>query len=373
MKGKIIAAGHICLDITPVFDSDRKVCDISDILSPGRLVNVHAAKISTGGSVANTGLALKMLGNNVRLLGKVGDDEFGAIVRSIAAKHGAGGLLVDKNSTTSYSVVLAVPGLDRMFLHDPGANDSFCADDIPDSELKDCTLFHFGYPPIMRRMFVNGGEELAGIFRRVSQMGIATSLDTAAIDPDSEAGHADWEAILKNALPYVDFFEPSFEELCFMLDRKKYDSFAASGADMLVGLDVARDVAPLGRRCIELGAKAVLIKCGSAGMYYKTADEKTVSKVGERLGLDETMWADKEGFVPCFKPEKVLSATGAGDTSIAAFLTAVMLDKSPHECAVLAAAEGACAVTSYDALGGLKTIDELEAKIASGWEVHDAR
>ena len=31
-------------------------------------------------------------------------------------------------------------------------------------------------------------------------------------------------------------------------------------------------------------------------MYYKTADEKTVSKVGERLGLDETMWADKEGF-----------------------------------------------------------------------------
>lgn len=369
MKGRIIAAGHICLDITPVFDENRSVADLSELLIPGKLVNVNAAKISTGGSVANTGLALKMLGNDVRLLGKVGDDEFGGIVKSIAAKHGAGGLLTDKDNSTSYSVVIAVPGLDRLFLHDPGANDSFCADDIPEKELHGCTLFHFGYPTVMRRMYQNDGAELADIFRRVSGMGIATSLDTAAIDPESEAGHADWGKILANTLPYVDFFMPSYEELCFMLEREKYNGFAASGTDMLAGLSCERDIAPLGKRCLELGAKAVLIKCGTAGMYYKTADEKTMSKVGERLGLDASVWAFKEGFVPCFKADKVLSATGAGDTSIAAFLTAVMLGKAPRECAVLAAAEGACAVTSYDALGGLKTVAELEEKIASGWEV----
>ena len=37
-------------------------------------------------------------------------------------------------------------------------------------------------------------------------------------------------------------------------------------------------------------------------------------------------------------------------------------------CSALAAAEGACAVTAYDALGGLRPLDELEARIASGWE-----
>ena len=36
--------------------------------------------------------------------------------------------------------------------------------------------------------------------------------------------------------------------------------------------------------------------------------------------------------------------------------------------AALAAAEGACAVTSYDALGGLQPLNVLEARIASGWE-----
>ena len=79
-------------------------------------------------------------------------------------------------------------------------------------------------------------------------------------------------------------------------------------------------------------------------------------------------WADQEGIQPCFKADQVLSGTGAGDTSIAAFLLAAAEGKSPEQCAALAAAEGACAVTAYDALGGLKPLDVLEARIASGWE-----
>ena len=50
-------------------------------------------------------------------------------------------------------------------------------------------------------------------------------MDMAAVDADSEAGRADWEAILKRVLPYVDFFVPSVEELCFMLDRPRYESW----------------------------------------------------------------------------------------------------------------------------------------------------
>ena len=67
-------------------------------------------------------------------------------------------------------------------------------------------------------------------------------------------------------------------------------------------------------------------------------------------------------------PLFVLSGTGAGDTSIAAFLMAAAQGKAPAQCAALAAAEGACAVTAYDALSGLKQLSELEARIASGWE-----
>lgn len=38
-KGKIVVAGHICLDITPVFSSD-KVQPLSKVLIPGKLVQM---------------------------------------------------------------------------------------------------------------------------------------------------------------------------------------------------------------------------------------------------------------------------------------------------------------------------------------------
>lgn len=365
---KIIAAGHICLDITPVFSSDRSYGQLGELLVPGKLIQVEPADVHTGGSVANTGLALKLLGADVTLMGKVGDDAFGAMVRQLLAEYGAGGLLVDRNGSTSYSVVLAVPGIDRVFLHNPGSNDTFSNEDIPDSALEEAALFHFGYPPLMRRMYQNNGAELAAMLRRMKRKGIATSLDFAAIDPDSEAGQVDWKVLLANVMPDTDFFVPSFEELCFMLDREKYDSLAARGGDMTERLHIQEDVKPLADALLAMGCKAVLIKCGIAGMYYRTADRSVMEQVGQRLELDVESWAAQEGFQKCFRADIVRSGTGAGDTSIAAFLTAVLLGKTPAECTALAAAEGACSVTAYDALSGLKPLSELEARIRSGWE-----
>ena len=368
MNKKIIAAGHICIDITPVFPKGTHCTDISQLMVPGRLIHMDAAEVSTGGSVANTGLALKLLGADVRLLGKVGNDAFGTMVKDILASYGAGGLVVDAESTTSYSVVVAIPGIDRIFLHSPGANNSFTNADIPEDALEDGAIFHIGYPPVMRRLYEKDGAELAAILRRVKNHGIATSMDMTNIDPNSEAGKIDWTKILAAALPHTDFFVPSFEELCFMLNRSRYDALSARGGDMTEHLDMLRDVKPLAEKCLELGCRAVLIKCGISGMYYKTSEKAAMETVGSRLQLDTDTWADREGIQSCFRADRVLSGTGAGDTSIAAFLLAAAEGKDPAMCAALAAAEGACAVTSYDALGGLKPLDQLEARIASGWE-----
>jgi len=369
MRKKIIAAGHICIDITPVFSTDRQFRNISDLLEPGKLIHMDPADVHTGGSVANTGLALKLLGMDVQLMGKIGKDSFGAMIQDILSGYGAGGLIVDPESSTSYSVVLAVPGIDRIFLHNPGANDTFSSADIPEDDLEDAVLFHFGYPPLMKRIYENNGAELVSIFSRMKEKGIATSLDLAAVDPDSEAGQADWENILAAVLPYTDFFVPSFEELCFMLDRPRYESISARGGDMIQAMDMETDVMPLAHRCLELGCKAVLIKCGTRGMYYCTGNTDAMEAVGARLNLDAEVWTDQKGIQPCFKSDCVLSGTGAGDTSIAAFLAAVLMGKTPAECAALAAAEGACAVTAYDALSGLKSLNDLTGRIASGWEI----
>ena len=129
---------------------------------------------------------------------------------ALAAKGGDEGLITDAGSDTSYSVVIAPAGTDRIFLHNPGANNSFSAGDIDSRALEGAAWFHFGYPPIMRRMFASGGEELELVFRKAREAGCVTSLDMAAVDPASEAGKAPWEDILRRVLPYVDFFVPSW-------------------------------------------------------------------------------------------------------------------------------------------------------------------
>ena len=137
MKKKVIVAGHICLDVTPKF-FPTKVNQLSDILSPGKLINVGGADVHAGGAVANTGLGMKILGADVTLMGKIGDDAFGSMICNTLNQYDAGDdLLIAKEDTTSYSVILAIPGIDRIFLHNTGANDSFCADDIPKAALEE--------------------------------------------------------------------------------------------------------------------------------------------------------------------------------------------------------------------------------------------
>lgn len=373
MKKKIVVAGHVCLDITPIFPQNNGL-QLTDVFAPGKLFNVGKADIHTGGAVANTGLAMKILGADVSLMGKVGDDELGKIVQRIFDEYEAGdGLVVKAGESTSYSVVLAVPGCDRIFLHHTGANDTFCAEDIPWEKLGETALLHFGYPPLMKSIYRDNGRELIKIMKRAKEQGIATSLDFAAIDPNAEAGMVDWKYILREVLPYVDFFLPSVEELCYMLDRERFDAWQkrAAGRDVTETLDIEKDVKPLAETCMDYGAKILLIKCGAPGIFYRTADKSALTELHEKLELDLTQWSEKEGFEKSYVPEKVLSGTGAGDTSIAAFLTAVLEGYSPEETMQLATATGASCVEAYDALSGLKSFDELKRKIDAGWKKNE--
>lgn len=369
MSKKVIAAGHICIDITPAFPP-RKVGAVADILAPGKLIEVGAADAHTGGSVANTGLAMKIFGTDVSLMGKIGDDAFGGMIRNVLEKYDAAGdMIVSKEESSSYSVVLAIPGIDRMFLHNPGANNTFRAGDIPQEKLAEAALFHFGYPPLMRSMYENDGAELERLMKRAHDAGCATSLDLAAVDEHSPAGKADWDRILRRTIPYVDFFVPSFEELCFMLDRENYRRLIkeADGRDITDVLDVQRDVVPLAEQCLSYGARAVLVKCGAPGMYLRTSGESVLKQISPRLSLDAEAWADKNQFERSYVPDRILSGTGAGDTAIAAYLTAILDGYGPDDALHLAAAEGASSITEYDALSGLLSFEDALAKIRGGW------
>ena len=105
-----------------------------------------------GKKVISAGHIMKILGADVSLIARIGDDVFGEIVRSGMAKYGAGDAMrAVEGGTTAHSIILAIPGIDRIFLHHPGVNDTFSGEDIEENILKETTLFHLGYPSVMKK------------------------------------------------------------------------------------------------------------------------------------------------------------------------------------------------------------------------------
>jgi len=369
----VVAAGHVCLDIHPRFPPGRSAAHLADVLHPGSLIQMDGAAVSTGGSVSNTGINLLTLGMKVALMGKIGDDFFARGILDLLAKRGLEKSMVRvPGEQTSYTVVLAPPGIDRMFLHCPGANNTFGAEDVNYDMVAQARMFHFGYPPIMRRFYRNSGEELAALFQRVHALGgVTTSLDMAMPDPESEAGRADWIRILERTLPHVDLFVPSAEEMFLMFERERFFAWREAAAhdkrdllDFVTGDDLTR----LGDRVLEMGARVLLIKCGARGVYGRTAPSDALSEIPLFRDPERARaWGGKELWRATFLVDPVVSATGAGDSAIAGFLASALRGLTLSEALEMACAVGACNVTAMDALSGVRSWEETRRRVADGW------
>jgi sugar/nucleoside kinase (ribokinase family) len=370
-----VVAGHICLDVIPDLSALSQE-GLALLFRPGRLTEVGSLTISTGGAVSNTGLALHKLGIPTRLMGKIGNDLLGQVVRQVIESHGPGlanGMVVDPAVHTSYTVIINPPGVDRIFLHCPAANETFSARDVRYDVVGRARLFHFGYPPILKLMYEDGGAQLVDMFRRARETGVTTSLDLSLPDAASAAGRVDWAAILRAVLPYVDVFLPSIEETLYMLRRETYRELvqAAGGADFL-RLITPELLSDLGGQILALGSKVVGLKLGERGLYVRTAGRDAIAALGAARPAHPAAWANRELWAPCFQVQ-VVGTTGAGDSTIAGFLSGLLRGLSLEDTVTAAVAVGACNVEAADALGGIRSWEETWRRVRAGWPRHDLR
>jgi sugar/nucleoside kinase (ribokinase family) len=352
---RAVVAGHICLDIIPAIDHGFT-------LEPGRLYEIGAPTIATGGAVSNTGIALRVLGVDTLLMGKIGNDSFGHSILEVLRGHDpalAQGMVVVDGAVSSYTVVVSIPGMDRIFLHCPGANNSFASADLALERLRGAAVFHFGYPAFMAATYANGGAELIRMYRLVKDLGVTTSLDLDMPDPGGPGGKADWGAILRGALPLVDVFMPSADELLYGLDRERFGQ-----GDNLGAADLSR----LGGRLLELGTAVAAIKLGARGMYLRTASAARLRAMGPAAPADVAAWADRELWFPIFQVDHFVGATGAGDAAIAGFLAALLKGQEIVAAGRFANAVGACNCEAADALSGVRSWEETTHRLAAGWQ-----
>lgn len=347
----IVVAGHLCLDVIPAIPAGAQ-------LEPGKLVEVGSASFATGGAVANVGLALSRLGLEPLLLGRIGDDPLGEILRSLldaSSVDGRAGRGVRPvpGESTSYSVVINRPGADRTFLHHPGCNDTFTAGDLLTDEVKGGDLLYFGYPPLMQGIYRDGGKALAAAFEGLRRAGVTIALDMAMPDAAGRSGRVDWFSFLATVLPHVDLFLPSFEEISIMLEPGSRSSPPALA-----------ELSHLADRLLQMGPAVVGLKLGDDGLYLRTTGRSRLANAG-RLSPPAS-WAERELLSPNFRVE-VSGTTGAGDATIAGLLAALAKGVEMPKAAEVASAVGACSVEGVDAVSGVLGWDETLERMARGW------
>ena len=299
----------VCLGIL-VADAIARPVDA--LPARGSLGLVEEISLHGGGCALNVASVLVRLGLTARVLGKVGDDAFGAFLLDLLDERRVerAGVLSDRTVATSASIVLVGSDGERTFIHLPGANGRLRPEELDRTLLFSGRALHLAGALVMDAL---DGEPAAELLAEARSRGLLTSLDTVW----DATGR--WKRILP-LLPHADLFAPSLAEGRAIAERAEPAAVAA--------------------RLRELGAGAVVLKLGADGCYVS----------GDGF----------EGFVPAF-PVDPLDGTGAGDAFVAGLLCGVLAGWPLERAARLANAAGALATTAVGAVEGVRSLEETLA------------
>jgi len=286
---------------------------------PGKSQNakVEHIEILPGGAVANTGMALALLGVPVAARAAVGEDNLGKVVKDSVGRWAAQNSVVAiPSSRTTASVVGVSEDGDRCFLSAPGACDEFCltSEEVESDIVSGARAIHIGYAMILPRF---DGEPLIKAMRRAGQLGALTSLDVTYFEDRP------WPDLLK-LMPEIDVFCPSLLEASAITGKNN----AAEAATALVDAGVRKFVA------VTDGARGALIHVVGQG----------------------------QEFIPA-RPVKAIDTTGAGDAFIAGVLAAWYRGLPWWTAAQIGALVASIAVTGSTRYQNLRSLEEHFAEL----------
>ena len=274
---------------------------------------VDPIELATGGIVCNSGIAMARLGMKVAALGYVGDDHWGAMIRERleAERIDVDRLLTHPTDGTTTAVVLIDPSGQRSFAYCPGATKRMDRAALMDhlDVFSRSRMMLLGYYSLLPNL----EDDLPEVLAAIRRLGCRTALDTAG-----EGGRMQ---PLDRILPELDVYVPSHAEAARQTGRTDPEAI----------LEVYRDCGAPGLLGVKLGAKGALLS-PAAGQY---------------VAID-----------PVRPPGPVVDTTGAGDCFYAGLLAGLLKGMSPERAGRLAAASGACCVTTKGATAGVRNYEE---------------
>lgn len=285
---------------------------VDSLPEKGKLCLVEEMSLQIGGCAANVVIDLAKLSLKTSIIGKIGDDNFGKFLLDTlnSEKVDVTGLKLDKNVSTSASMVMISEDGERSILHSFGANAKFGFDDINLDVVRKSKILLIAGTFLMPDFDGEGTEKL---LKYAKENDVICCMDTAW---DSKG---QWITKIESSLQYLDWFMPSYDEACEISGKTNPEEIA--------------------QFLHSKGVKNVIIKLGNEGCFVKPENEKGYQ-------------------VPAFNKIKVIDTSGAGDSFCAGFIAGLYKGWDIPKCAKFANAVGAHCIMQIGTTAGIKSIEE---------------
>lgn len=279
-----------------------------------------------GGAPCNVLAMLKKLGRSCAFIGKVGNDMFGQLLRSVAEQAGIcmDYLVTDGDVRTTLAFVKKLPNGDRdfSFYRNPGADMMLAEDEIPAEAVENSRIFHFGTLSMTHEGVRKATYKAV---EAAKESGVLVSFDPNLRPPlwkDLEEARAQ----IAYGLSKCDILKIADNELEFMTGETNFDRGAA----------ILKEKYP--------NIRLLNVTAGPDGSY--------------------SYYHDARVFVPACKLGGVIETTGAGDTFCACVLNFVLEhgldDLTAEELTVMLRFANAAAYLVTTRKGAIRSMPERE-------------
>jgi 2-dehydro-3-deoxygluconokinase len=306
----------------------------------GQLSSAADFHESVAGAELNVAIGLKRLGQSPLYVTRLGSDVFAARIRQLIQRDGlsADGLLTDSHAATGFMLKSRVESGDpsTAYFRTGSAASHLSPDDIDRIPLDGVWAIHLtGVLPAL-------SDSCRWFCRDLARLATAPALGNCSFPAPARGQYfLSFDPNLRPSLwPSHEVMIHELRRLCAQADLVLP---GLGEAKQLVGTD---DPEQAVRLFCQLGARAVVLKCGPSGAYVRDFD-----------GI--------ETWVPGFHVDHVLDTVGAGDGFAAGVLSALAEGKNLVQAAERGCAVGAIQTQSYSDNEGLPTQQQLADFIAT--------
>ena len=305
-KLDVMCLGAAVVDI-PLRPVSRDIFDIESY-------PVDRIVMAVGGDAMNEATIISRLGFKTGLMACVGDDAAGQFILRSCTKDNIDveGVSIDPSIDTSMNVGLVTADGERTFI--TNRNGSLWKENIGHvnfekmKEAKILSLASIFNCPLL------DGKALVQIFKEAKAEGMTITADM--IMPRLGETLDD----IREALSYVDYFFPNFDEACLLTNET--------------------DEAKVADKLYACGVKNVVMKIGKRGCYIRNKDGVQI--------------------VPACKGITAIDTIGAGDNFASGFIAAILQGKDIYECGVYANCTAAISVQHSGATSGVQNKQMVE-------------